>query len=45
MQIKLVAGNATGLVVGPGIEIIKSTGTLFLRVLKMTIYPAEILNN
>ena len=37
--IGLVAGAATGFLVGPGIEIIKSIGTLFLRLLKMTIYP------
>jgi len=37
--IGLVAGAATGFLVGPGIEIIKPIGTLFLRLLKMTIYP------
>ena len=37
--IGLVAGAATGFLVGPGIEIIKSIGTLFLRLVKMTIYP------
>lgn len=35
----LVAEAATGFLVGPGIEIIKSIGTLFLRLVKMTIYP------
>lgn len=37
--IGLVAGAATGFLVEPGIEIIKPIGTLFLRLLKTTIYP------
>jgi len=37
--IALVDGTATGFLVGSGIEIIKPIGTLFLRLLKMTIRP------
>ncbi|WP_300668033.1 dicarboxylate/amino acid:cation symporter [Desulfoluna sp.] len=37
--IALVAGAVTGFVVGPQISFIKPVGTVFLRLLKMTIYP------
>lgn len=37
--IALVAGALTGFVVGPKIAFIKPVGTVFLRLLKMTIYP------
>lgn len=37
--IALVAGALTGFVVGPQISFIKPVGTVFLRLLKMTIYP------
>ncbi len=37
--IGLVARAATGFLVALGIEIVKPIGTLFLRLLKMTIYP------
>jgi len=37
--IALVLGAITGFIVGPGISVIAWIGTLFLRLLKMTIYP------
>lgn len=37
--IALVLGAITGFLVGPGIAAIAPVGTLFLRLLKMTIYP------
>ena len=37
--IGLILGAATGFLVGPGITVIGFIGTLFLRLLKMTIYP------
>ncbi|HQH79572.1 MAG TPA: cation:dicarboxylase symporter family transporter, partial [Synergistaceae bacterium] len=35
----LVLGAVTGFLVGPGITVIAPVGDLFLRLLKMTIYP------
>ena len=37
--VALVLGAITGFLVGPGIAAIAPVGTLFLRLLKMTIYP------
>ena len=37
--IALVTGAITGFVVGPNVSYIKPIGTVFLRLLKMTIYP------